>query len=194
MRLDGDNNVVDRFLKFAEADVDPDTGRSLAVAISQLNPENGKKQVSNQQKWRTVIQTVDNPDQQLAALSTLMDDSQYAKCSVACDNGLDPDLWIMMQEVMPMYDENENGSYSQQEIKIAIDAVGGDLGSRAMAGWWGLDIAKGYRQMSKKEKAVLWQLLSGAETGKNNPYDVKTGEKVRDKYVKLRDDLKEEYQ
>ena len=91
-----------------------------------------------------------------------------------------------------MYDKNENGSYSQEEIKTAIDGVGGNLGSRALAGWWGLDIAKGYRHMSKKEKAVLWQLLTGAKSAENNPYDVKAGEKVLKKYTKLRDDLEDD--
>ena len=52
------------------------------------------------------------------------------------------------------------------------------------------DIAKAYRHMSKKVKAVLWQLLSGTKTAENNPYDVKTGEKVPKKYNKPRDDQK----
>ena len=41
-----------------------------------------------------------------------------------------------------------------------------------------MDIAKAYRHMSRKEKAILGQLLTGAESGKNNPYDTSVGEKV----------------
>ncbi len=190
MVLDGGD--ADRFLKIADAGVDVESSTKITVAIGQLEPEEGKKQVSDQQRWRAVIQTVDDSEQQLAALSTMMSDSQYTKCSVAYDHGLDPDLWVMMQEVLPMYDADENGAYNQEEITKAINGVGGDLGARVVAGWWGLDIAKGYRHMSKKEKAVLWQLLTGSPSAKNNPYDVTTGEKVLKKYKKLRDDQKDD--
>lgn len=182
---------VDKYIEFAEAGLHLDLCDDLTVALGKLEPEKGKEQVSNRQKWRTVIQTVDDHESQLKALEVLMQDTQYAKCAVAYDYEISPDLWVVMQEVLPLCDEDENGSYSNYEIQLAIDAVDGDLGSLVAAGWWGLEISE-QASLSKKDKAVLWQLLTGAKSAENNPYDPKTGKKVLKDYEDLRESQKDE--
>lgn len=192
LEIKNEGGNVYKYLDFAEAGLHLDLCDDLTIALGALEPEQGKKQVSNHQKWRAVIQTVDDQEQQLSALSVLMGEDQFAKCSVAYDYEINPEVWVMMQEVLPLCDEDENGSYSQYEIKLAIDAVDGDLGSIVTAGWWGIEIADKYSRLSKKEKAVLWQLLTGSKSAENNPYDTKTGKKVLKAYEDMRESQEDE--
>ena len=76
----------------------------------------------------------------------------------AYDFGVAPSTYVRLNEMLPKYDSNGNGSYTQDEITEAINAMGG----------------------TSKLKAVLWQLITGAKNAKNNPYSAAIGQQVID--------------
>ena len=67
---------------------------------------------------------------------------------------------ISLYEIRSQYDADKNGSYTNAEIRAAIDAMSGSY--------------------SAEQKAVLWQLATGSTSAKNNPYSRKVGQQVVD--------------
>lgn len=74
--------------------------------------------------------------------------------------------------MLPDYDANNNGNYSQKEVTAAIDAIAGSEDWDALAG--------GTRHLTNSQKAVLWKLQTGAKDGKSNPYDKEIGKYIYD--------------
>ena len=125
---------------------------------NNLQPADGKDSVSDLQKWRVCVDFSDDVDDQLTALFAVMTEKQFQKVEIANDFGVTPNAYVTLLELRPQYDANGNGSYTQAEIKKAIDNLPG--------------------RYTTAQKAVLWQLVTGASSAKNNPYDQKTGQMV----------------
>lgn len=147
--------------KMVDAGLDPDEAYELADALDDLEPEEGENQVTNVQKWRECIKFSDNVGIQLAALrGVITDDNQYAKIQMAYDFGVTPDSYVSLQEIKAQFDADGNGSYTNDEMKAAVDSLPGNL--------------------SMEQKAVLWQLGTGNKSAKNNPYSREVGQKIVD--------------
>lgn len=71
-----------------------------------------------------------------------------------------PDTYVSLLEILPDYDADGNGAYNQAEVQNAIEALGG--------------------QYSAEQKAVLWQLATGSNSSKKNPYSQAVGQQVID--------------
>ena len=67
-------------------------------------------------------------------------------------------------EVRMKYDANDNGSYTQAEIKATIDAE--------------------FYHLSNTQKATLWQIFNSS--AKNNPYSQKIGQQVLDAKAEMK--------
>lgn len=152
--------------------ISDDYSSKIARAIDALEPLPGKKSVSEVQKARVVVDAVSDPDERLAALGTVLSDSQYRKVSVAADAGLDPEVWVAFREILPEFDSDGNGSYTQEEMEDAIRAFSSGTS-------YGSTLMKQGRNLSRDEMAILWQ-IGGNWKSANNPFSKPTGKKVKD--------------
>lgn len=154
--------------KLAEAGLSDENAYKLAKAINDLEPLDGAETVSNMQKWRAVIDTVKNENDQLAALAQIMPESEYKKVSAGRTYGVSPSSYVAFKEALPKFDADGNGTFKQTEIKAAIDAMGVKYGT----------VLPGGSKLTTTQQAVLWQLANKTWKPKNNPYSVAIGQKV----------------
>jgi len=152
--------------------ISDDYAAKLVRAVDALEPLPGEKSVSAIQKARVVVDTISDADDRLAALGTVLSDSQFRKVSIAADAGLDPEVWVAFREILPEFDSDANGSYTQEEIEDAIRAFSN--GSN-----YGTTLMKAARNLSRDEMAILWQ-IGGSWKSSNNPFSKTTGKYVKD--------------
>ena len=162
-----------RYEKFVAAGLEDDAAYELANTINALEPMDGKDSVTDEQKWRAVVDSGMTADEQLAALEALSTESQYRKFSVAYDFGVVPEAYVTARETMPKFDADGNGSYKNDEITAAINSLGTSGGGLVLPG--GSSIS-----LTNDQKAALWQLLTGSTSAKNNPYSTSVGWAVID--------------
>ena len=106
-----------------------------------------------------------------------MSESEYLKLNIGNGYGIDPQTYVKFKEALQSHDANGNGSYNQEEIKAAIDALSGaDEETAFMAMLLGESVDAVF--LTTEQKAVLWQLQSSSNSAKNNPYSRSVGEKV----------------
>lgn len=148
------------------AGLSPETAKKLAEGL------NGLDDPSDVEKWRYVIDNTSDVDC-MNALKVVMDENTYAKVEIAGSYGVSPDKYVSVKELMPSYDADGNGSYKQIEIQAAIEAYFDMLGTPMLT--------LGGGSAYTTEKAVLWQLLTGSTSAKNNPYSRNVGQEVLDK-------------
>ena len=151
---------VDELIEYAESGMDTEDADQLASAMNQLEPEDGEDKVRDVQRWRACVDFSDDVDDQLSALSMVMDDSEMQKVELANSLGIVPDTFVSYYEVRGKYDADGNGFYKQAEVKETIDAEFGHL--------------------SAEEKAILWQIATGSSSTRKNPYSKDAGQKVLD--------------
>lgn len=157
MRVNGAD--ADDYLDFVEAGMDSDDAYELAHDLAEVEPVAGEDRVADVQLWRTCVNFSNNEGVQLAALAGKMTAEQFAKCQIAYDFDVTPDHYVGYYEIRADYDKDGNGSYSNTEVKTAIDSM---------------------RGLTNNERAVLWQLATGSKSAKNNPYSTKVGQQVID--------------
>lgn len=148
---------VDMYLEMREAGVTSDDAYELVTALSELEPITGTDRVTDIQKWRECVNFSSNEVTQLAALAGVMTEPQYAKVDIAYDYAVSPAVYVTLRETLAKYDTNGNGSLSNSEVTDAINSL---------------------RGLSRKQKAVLWQLSVSSKSAKNNPYSPEVGEQV----------------
>lgn len=166
------NGAVDKYLKQKEAGANNTTAYQMAMALDKL-PEKTKPV----EKWRTAVQNGKNQKEQLAALKGVMTEVQYDKVEIASYYKIEPDTWVQLNEMMPDFDEDGNGSYKKDEVENAIEALG--------------DRVKG---LGFAQKAALWQLMTGSTNGKNNPYSTTVGEEIVDERKKRKEEREKKTQ
>lgn len=166
---------VDRIKKMMDAGTDLDAAIKAATSISGLEPETGEDDVSDLQKYRAVIDSISNVDQQMSALSSVMNEATYTKVSVGYDFGVSPNAYVTVKEIMPQFDKPNDkgnlGTYTQEEYEAALDSL--SVGSPILPGDTRVNL-------TDNQKAVLWQLLTGSKSAKNNPYSRSIGQQVID--------------
>ncbi len=148
-----------RYDKLVEAGMDPDDAYDLTGALDELQPEEGEDEVSDLQKWRACVHPLFDTEKQLSALSTVMSDSQYQKVEMANAYGVKPETYVEFHEIKATFDADANGNFTQAEVKAAIDSMD--------------DLTRG-------QKAVLWQLANSSWKARKNPYDPEIGQEVVD--------------
>lgn len=179
--LGRDSTGAEWSTRLAEAGLDEDSAAAVANALNALVPQEGRKTVSDAQKWRAVLDAAKGREDQKAALLTVMSGSARTRYEIADRYGIQPEAWVQVKEALPQFDANGNGSYSGKEIENAIDALAGD--GHLLAPW-----DKDPIRLSREEKAVLWQLFTGNKSGGGNPYSTRVGKKVAAELEKAREE------
>lgn len=163
--------AVDKYLDAIDGGLDAQSAKDVALGMAELAPEEGKKTVSDVQKWRAAIDAVDGTSAQRDALLAVMKDSTKQKYEIADSYGIESRTWVQLKEILPQFDEDGNGSYKGEEIENAIDALNGHSGIMLPGG-------DGPQQLTNEMRAVLWQLFTGSKSAKNNPYSERVGSQV----------------
>jgi hypothetical protein len=163
--------AVDKYLDAHDGGLDAQSAKDVALGMAELAPEEGKKTVSDVQKWRAAIDAVDGTSAQRDALLAVMKDSTKQKYEIADSYGIEARTWVQLKEILPQFHEDGNGSYKGEEIENAIDALNGHSGIMLPGG-------DGPQQLTNEMRAVLWQLFTGSKSAKNNPYSERVGSQV----------------
>ena len=159
MRYEGVN--MDDYFGLTDQGLRPEEARDLLVKLEDLQPPEGEDEVEDVQRWRTCVDFSGDEAIQLAALRGETSDSLYLKFELATQMGVSLDSYVGLYEIREQFDANGNGSYTNAEVKAAIDSM------------------TGY-QLTAAQKAVLWQLMTGSTSSKNNPYSPQVGQQVID--------------
>ena len=107
-------------------------------------------------------------EDQLSALESVSTESQYRKFTVAYDFGVMPEAYVTAKELMPRFDADGNGSYKNRRNHGGAQLHRNEQRQSMLPG--GDSIS-----MTNEQKAVLWQLLTGSTSAKNNPFSTSIG-------------------
>ena len=151
---------IDKLLEYTAAGFKADEALDLAQAVHELNPLPGEDRVSTLQKWRASVDFSDDVEDQLTALSMIMEPKSLAVWETANNYGVPPVVYVTFQETATQYDTDSNGSYTQAEAKAVIDAE--------------------FSHLTTAQKAVLWQWVCYSSGSKKNPYDPTVGQSFID--------------
>lgn len=146
---------AERYAALTEAGLDTESAYNLTEIFAGLEPEEGSDTVSDMQRYKAVVTSGLSDQEQLAALGTLMGESEYAKVETGYEFGVTPAMYVQARENVAEIDEN--GNTSQDEATQAISSIQG---------------------LTVREKAVLWQLQNKSWKETNNPFDTMTGQQV----------------
>ena len=146
---------AERYAALTEAGLDTESAYNLTEIFAGLEPEEGSDTVTSMQRYKAVVASGLSDQEQLAALGTLMGESEYAKVETGYEFGVTPAVYVQARENVEEIDEN--GSTSQDEATLAISSMQG---------------------LTVREKAVLWQLQNKSWKATNNPFDTMTGQQV----------------
>lgn len=146
---------AERYAALTEAGLDAESAYNLTEIFAGLEPEEGSDAVTSMQRYKAVVSSGLTDQEQLAALGTLMGESEYAKVETGYEFGVTPAMYVQARENVAEIDEN--GSTSQDEATQAISSMQG---------------------LTVREKAVLWQLQNKSWKATNNPFDTATGQQV----------------
>lgn len=165
--------------KFKNSGLSAEEAYRLAVGLDILEPGKGNETVSKEQKWREVLDSDLSSEKKLAALKSVSTETQAEKFEIADAYGVDLEEYVSIMERLPEFDADGNGRYTQSEVTNAINSImgGGTEGLVLpnLSGGLVLPVAGGG---ANRDKAVLWQLITGSKSAKNNPYSVEVGEEV----------------
>lgn len=165
---------LERIKETMDSGVSMDTAIEVNNALDALEPKRGEDSVSNLQRYRAVVDNVSSVNQQLSVLKTVSTDSDYRKFVVGNNFGVSPGSYVTAREAMSRFDQPNSsgnlGTYTQAEIEAMLDSF---PSSATLTG-------SGTMTLTNSQKAVLWQLISGSSSPKNNPYSYSIGQQVID--------------
>lgn len=164
-----------KYYEFIDAGVSENGAYRLAKEFMELKPMEGRETVSVLQKARAVVDEQLPAAEELAALSQIMTESEYAKVTAGNAHGITPGVYVTFKVLLPQYDADGNGTYSQEEVERAIDSIGPKFGIAAPS--YGSANAKN-TNLTNAQRAVLWQMANKSWKPESNPYSVWTGRKV----------------
>lgn len=152
--FEGSKDYAKKYQSMKTAGLSGSSAAEILTGLADLKPVAGKNEVTFVQKLRVIADSDLSDEQKLQAVGAALDKTTVQKVNQARGYGINVDLYTEFQETLPRFDANGNGSYTQAEVKAALDNM----------------------QLSNKERAVLWQLRTG---GKKNPYDAAIGANIR---------------
>lgn len=135
------------------AGVSESGAEKIASAVDALdNPDNITQ-------WKAVTSSGASEKDQLAAMEKYTSEDFYKKLTTASGQGVTVKKYVDWIDKRQDYDANGNGRYTMQEAADGLAAQ---------------------RDMTKAEKAVLWQLTNNSWNPSKNPFDVGIGQAVYD--------------
>ncbi len=147
--------------QFVGNGISPEEAYELAGQLGDLEPEEDEDSVSDVQQMRACITFYADEDYQLAALATVLSESQMQKVDMAHDYGVKPEMYVSYYEIRENFDADQNGSLNQTEVKAALDSMEG---------------------LTNAQRAALWQVANKSWKAAKNPYDTAVGQKIVDSW------------
>ena len=129
----------------------------ISSAMEGLEPEEGEDTVSKMQRYQTITESGLSDEEQMEAMSAVMSESEYAKLQAGYAEGVTPSSYVLFKETLPDYDANGNGSFSQEEVTAAIQAIPG---------------------LSTEQRAALWQMQNKSWKPSRNPFSTSVSQRV----------------
>lgn len=147
---------AERYSGLTGAGLSNEAAYDLTTAFGALEPEDGKEAVSSMQRYRVVAESGLSDDDQMKALSTLMEETEYFRVETGYSYGVRPAQYIQAKQLIN--EINYNGSVTQDEATAAINKMLG---------------------LTSTQKAVLWQMQNKSWNAGHNPYSTSVGAKIR---------------
>lgn len=148
---------AERYEGFTAAGLDEEDAYRLTLDISELEPEEGKEQVSALQRAAVITESGLSVEDQLAALEGVLSESEYQKVQAGQSHGVEPGQYVQVRQALR--EQLGEKTPSQDEVEAVLDRMLG---------------------LSRNQKAVLWQLMNKSWKSKNNPYSSSVGGAVYD--------------
>ncbi|MDY3690828.1 MAG: hypothetical protein SO072_02540 [Dysosmobacter sp.] len=120
---------ADRYNAMTEAGLDSVKAERLTMRMSQLRPEAGKEAVSNLQRYEAVISDKSLSEaEQLAALESMMEDTEFEKLETAYAAGVTPGQYVEFKRATDgLAADKVNGKAvagsKKAKVMAAIDAM-----------------------------------------------------------------------
>lgn len=166
--------------KLVALGMDEDEAAACEWDMANLVPIGVKSEVSAYQKARVVLEHGGSS----VAAANMLAVNDRKKVAILYERGIDPEAYISMREYLLYLDDN--GTVDQDEARRAINAV--SKGSTTAGyGYSGRAL-----ELSKSEKAALWQCVSSSWSSEKNPFNTTVGAKVRSAIKKQGADEDEE--
>ena len=155
---------AERYTAMTEAGFDANTAEGLALRISQLRPEAGEKSISNLQRYEAVVQYGGlTEEDQLNALESMMEDTEFEKLEMAYAAGISPAKFLEFKRATDglsadkVFGKTVSGS-KKAKVLAAIDAM--DISSIQKTA---LYYAAGYKESTLDD--APW--ISGKSVGRS---------------------------
>ena len=87
-----------RYTAMTEAGLSSDAAEGLSLRISKLTPEAGKQDVSDLQRYNAVVKYGLSEPEQMAALESMMEDSEYERLENAYNAGVSPKTFVEFKQ------------------------------------------------------------------------------------------------
>lgn len=120
---------AERYTELTDAGLSSAHAESLAEAIGNLKPQAGQSSVSNIQRYRAVVNSGISVSEQMKALESMMEDTEFEKLETACGAGLSPRQYVEFRETTQdlTADKDMNGKTvsgsKKAKVMAAIDAM-----------------------------------------------------------------------
>lgn len=87
-----------RYTAMTEAGLSADAAEGLSLRISKLKPETGEQSVSDLQRYNAVVKYGLSEPEQMAALESMMEDSEFEKLENAYNAGVSPKTFVEFKQ------------------------------------------------------------------------------------------------
>lgn len=145
----------DRAEELAKSGLTKAEAQKVTWAVENILPRHGKQTASSVQKWQAVVNCGLSPEKTVKGLKAVMSESQYKKLKAANSCGVSATVYVNFSEAM------EKETKKNQETAERV--------------------LKGF-EMTKEQKAVLWQMVDTSWDPWKNPFSRPAGRKVLDIY------------
>ena len=123
-------------------------------SMEGLEPLPGKNNVSGIQKARVIVDNAPNDAAAFSALEAVLPEPEFGKIGTAWQYQTPPSAYVDYREAVATLDAN--GNISQDEARRALDSL----------------------NLTREQKAVLWQVQNSSWKPVKNPYSTTVGQQV----------------
>ena len=150
LKFDGEADV-EKGVKMLSAGINKEATMEAARALGRLEPEGDAKSVSAVQKYRAIDAADLDEKEKRQVMEVIASDSDNGRFTIATEYGISLENFVDVKENLSYLNKENTGTsgVSNAKVAAAVNNVDG---------------------LTDQQKAVLWQLFTGATTAKNNPY------------------------
>ncbi len=164
--FDAEDPDVEKCFSLIEDGFEKETALEIARNIGALEPLDGAKSVSNIQKYGAIDAADITEDEKLWAMTVLATDTDLRKLTILAEYNVTLKQFVDVKNNITYLNDQNEGGVTNAMVKASIDHI---------------------KDVNNTQRAVLWQLFTGATSAKNNPYSVAAGAKVAAKNKALKE-------